>query len=323
MTPESKLPTPRLLPRYRKSPAHSLWGAAPSQPEDLDGATPEWKSGSRRFRSCGGELMKDCQTFRRGCCGCCVNMSWSDEKILQFLKMNTAAAARILPSRRRPGYRHLVRLHLSRGGFRDHLLLLWLAIPTFGLSAWFWKRILGSCRFAGYIDEDEGRVGCLVHPLRVGSPDLRKHAFPLIPTVSCNRSLRCPMLDDGSCPDPNAALLSVSRAGSTSMRQPRKKQKRLENESAVADNLRTTMIRQLTESLRRRLSSLPVCSGGGVLMEYVIVTLMVVGPLVGAGEQLFNIQGFAEGDVENFGFVGRMFVGRWRMIMCGIGLPLP
>ena len=67
---------------------------------------------------------------------------------------------------------------------------------------------------------------------------------------------------------------------------------------------------------------------GDVLMEYVIVTLAVILPLVGISEgvfnptgQTFNIQGGLEGD--NFGLLGNAFVDRLRMLMTGIGLPLP
>ena len=137
-----------------------------------------------------------CQTFPQGCCGCCVNTRWEDERILSFLAANTAAAERNLPAGR-PGLLDLVRLHWARGGWLDHLLAFWLVMPTFGLSAWAWFRFLGSCRFAGFLDREGGRVGCLIHPLRVGEPDCRKHAFPLIPTLGCNRALRCAMLDDG------------------------------------------------------------------------------------------------------------------------------
>lgn len=65
-------------------------------------------------------------------------------------------------------------------------------------------------------------------------------------------------------------------------------------------------------------------SRGDVLMEYVVMTLLIVTPLITASEgMLFNIQALAEGDVDNFGLVGQRFVLRWRMIMCGVGLPLP
>ena len=76
--------------------------------------------------------------------------------------------------------------------------------------------------------------------------------------------------------------------------------------------------------LWRGVSSFLASSRGDVLMEYVVMTLLIVGPLIMASEGLlFNIQGLAEGDVDNFGYVGQRFVLRWRMIMCGVGLPLP
>lgn len=117
----------------------------------------------------------------------------------------------------RPSFGQLVRLHWRRGGGWDHALLA-LAPFTFGLSAWLWRRWLGSCCFAGYLDRAAGRAGCLIHPLRVGEPDLRRHAFPLIPTLGCNRRLRCPMLDSESI-GLDADLITVCRAGAASLKR--------------------------------------------------------------------------------------------------------
>lgn len=163
----------------------------------------------------------ECQSYRQGCCGCCVNMRWQPERIAGFLEANTRAAERRLRPAARPRLRDLVRLHLARGGWRDHLLAAWLVPLTLGLSAWLWKRRYGSCCFAGYLDRAAGRVGCLIHPARIGTPDMRRHAFPLIPTLGCNRALRCPMLDSGGVP-PDADWLAASRAGAASLqRRPR------------------------------------------------------------------------------------------------------
>lgn len=77
-----------------------------------------------------------------------------------------------------------------------------------------------------------------------------------------------------------------------------------------------------------RLRSLWRDEKGDVLMEYVIVTLAVILPLVGISGgvfsptgQTFNIQGGLAGD--DFGLLGNAFVDRWRMLLSGIGLPLP
>ena len=161
----------------------------------------------------------DCQSFRQGCCGCCVNMRGQQVRIAAFLAANTAAAARLLPPDRPPRYRDLVRLHIARGGLIDHLLACWLVPLTFGLSALLWRRLFGSCRFAGFIDSDGERVGCLIHPLRLGgSKDLRRHAFPLVPTLGCNRSLICPMLVQHSMPT-DTGWPEASRAGAASLRK--------------------------------------------------------------------------------------------------------
>ena len=170
----------------------------------------------------------DCQTYRQGCCGCCVNMRWRPARIEAWLDANTRAAEALFPAGRRPGRRDLVRLHLARGGWRDHLLTLWLAPLTLGLSAWFWKRRYGSCCFAGWLDRAGGRVGCLIHPARVGAPDLRAHAFPLVPTLGCARELLCPMLRAGEV-SPDAGWLEVSRTGAASLSRPVARSERPEN----------------------------------------------------------------------------------------------
>lgn len=146
-----------------------------------------------------------CQDFKEGCCGCCVNMNWSRERLELFLHDNTVAVDKMLAKRNGTlRLRDLVSVHLKRGGWADYLLAFILVPLTFGLSALLWKRVFGSCCFAGYLNEGEGRVGCLIHPLRVGGTvDLRKHAFPLVPTLNCDRELLCPQLQDA-----NAALES-------------------------------------------------------------------------------------------------------------------
>ncbi len=77
---------------------------------------------------------------------------------------------------------------------------------TFSPSG-LWRRVSGSVPRFGvgglvvavlreFWNEQTGRVGCLIHPLRVGSPDLRRFAFPFVPTLGDDRALRCPMLDN-------------------------------------------------------------------------------------------------------------------------------
>lgn len=143
-----------------------------------------------------------CQDFKEGCCGCCINMGWSKERIERYMSVNTELVDRVLEKRDgKLRMRDLVCIHLRCGGLADYLLALIFVPLTFGLSALLWKSIFGSCCFAGYLNQEKGRVGCLIHPLRVGGDkDLRRHAFPLVPTLRCDRELRCPQLDDPQIP---------------------------------------------------------------------------------------------------------------------------
>ena len=160
--------------------------------------------------------MIGCQSFRQGCCGCCVNMRWSPERVKAFLKENTRVFAETFPSSR-PRFRDLVRIHWRRAGWRDHLMVMILAPLTLGFTAWLWQRFWGSCCFAGYLEPETGRAGCLIHPLLIGQPDLRRHAFPGVLVLGCNRELICPMLKQ-TPPDLSSDLITVSSCGFRSLR---------------------------------------------------------------------------------------------------------
>jgi Flp pilus assembly pilin Flp len=67
---------------------------------------------------------------------------------------------------------------------------------------------------------------------------------------------------------------------------------------------------------------------GDVLMEYVLVTVVIVLPMVGAATYIYNPSGVTfdlEGALggEDFGILGNMFVDLYRMVMSGLSLPLP
>jgi len=164
--------------------------------------------------------VESCQDFKQGCCGCCVNMSWSEEQLHEFLCRNTDAVDDVISQRGNElSLRDLVKVHLNRGGWHDYLLALILVPLTFGLSALFWKRRYGSCCFAGWLNKKEQRVGCLIHPLRLGGEDLRKHAFPLVPTLSCDREMRCPVLKNASEEHFRMEWFDISLAGAESLKR--------------------------------------------------------------------------------------------------------
>ena len=70
------------------------------------------------------------------------------------------------------------------------------------------------------------------------------------------------------------------------------------------------------------------CERGGVLMEYVLVTAIIVGFFIGMSGfvsspvgKAFTVEGSVDGD--DFGFLGNAFVQMYRLIIKGISLPLP
>lgn len=133
----------------------------------------------------------DCQTFSEGCIGCCANPRWSEKRLRDYLEDNTRQAERMGWSARRPRYWEMIWHHWRRGGWIDHILLVWLPGLTLGISVWLWLRYWGQCSYAGFIDSGRRRVGCLIHPMRVGVPDARGHAWPLVVSVRCNTAYRC------------------------------------------------------------------------------------------------------------------------------------
>lgn len=63
-------------------------------------------------------------------------------------------------------------------------------------------------------------------------------------------------------------------------------------------------------------------------MEYVLLTILIILPLVGASTGIFNPSGrtfYVEGALsgEDFGVLGNSFVQLYRMVMSGVSLPLP
>jgi hypothetical protein len=68
------------------------------------------------------------------------------------------------------------------------------------------------------------------------------------------------------------------------------------------------------------LHRLATCSRGDILMEYVVLTVFILLPLVVYENQLFNPAGAATGDL---GFFGEQFVGWMQRMLSGISLPIP
>jgi len=81
-------------------------------------------------------------------------------------------------------------------------------------------------------------------------------------------------------------------------------------------------------TLRHRLRTLTADDRGDVLMEYVVVTILIVLPLVGASTGFFNPSGRTfnmDGTLSggDFGTFGNAFVQLYHLVMSGVSLPLP
>ncbi len=86
--------------------------------------------------------------------------------------------------------------------------------------------------------------------------------------------------------------------------------------------------------LKRHLDGLLVglrSDRGDVLMEYVLLTVLIVVPLIGGFTYVFDFTGEppmfgrSEGAItgQDFGVLGNSFVQLYRMVMSGVSLPLP
>ncbi|MDD2597625.1 MAG: hypothetical protein PHO37_00160 [Kiritimatiellae bacterium] len=87
-------------------------------------------------------------------------------------------------------------------------------------------------------------------------------------------------------------------------------------------------MKQMLNKLNATLKELCQNCAGDVLMEYVVLSVMIILPLVGASTYFYNPSGSTfdvEGALggEDFGLLGNMFVDLYRMVMSGLSLPLP
>ena len=67
---------------------------------------------------------------------------------------------------------------------------------------------------------------------------------------------------------------------------------------------------------------------GDVLLEYVLLTVLIILPLIGASTAFFNPSGrtfIMDGALsgEDFGTFGNALVQLYRLVMSGVCLPLP
>ncbi len=219
------------------------------------GEVEQFKSGENR----------DCLSFDAGCVGCCVNPNWADSQLHDFLVENTRLAHEILAEDRHPQYWELVRFYFLRTGWTDLLFTVVLFLPTLGLSTFYWMHRHGSCAFAGYLDKECKKAGCLIHPERIGYPDARLHAYPLNPMLACDPELVCPMLHNLNGRPVNATLAQVSRQGHASLKE---------------RSWSTIMKQQLRAGVVLPLKRLGKNCRGALIFEYVMLLVLTLGFMV-------------------------------------------
>lgn len=125
-----------------------------------------------------------CRFAGHTCAACCRGEQVSRPALHARLLRQTRQFARRFAGR--PPTRLGLLLHeLTVRGAADALWGLLLAVPVLGdLLRPILKRRL-TCAFLGYEDSGHTRVGCMLHPSRWAGRDVRRHAFALLPGVTC------------------------------------------------------------------------------------------------------------------------------------------
>ena len=105
----------------------------------------------------------------------------------------------------------------------------------------------------------------------------------------------------------------------------------LKTVTSVEGDMSRFLMKKVMEKVQPVLGGLWRSDRGDVLMEYVLLTVLIIIPMIGGSSILFapggdgptfnDMNGQVSG--ENFGILGNSFVQLYRMVMSGVSLPLP
>jgi len=115
-----------------------------------------------------------CQMEGHSCAGCCINLYEHDDIITEFLAVNTRSFQSFFPDLKtvNPTFLHEYLIELKKINNRDPVFLMY------------------NCYFAGFIDREEKKTGCLVHPLRLDGIELRDLlSVNCVPYGKCYRDI--------------------------------------------------------------------------------------------------------------------------------------
>ncbi len=115
-----------------------------------------------------------CQLEGHSCAGCCINLYEHDHIITEFLTINTRCFQSFFPDLKtvNPTFLQEYLTELKKINSRDPLFLMY------------------NCYFAGFIDREEKKTGCLVHPLRLDGIELRDLlSVNCVPYGKCYRDI--------------------------------------------------------------------------------------------------------------------------------------
>ncbi|MEQ8189289.1 MAG: hypothetical protein ABRQ39_15060 [Candidatus Eremiobacterota bacterium] len=115
-----------------------------------------------------------CQMEGHSCAGCCINLYEYDDIIAEFLAVNTRSFQSFFPDLKtvNPTFLQEYLTELKKINNRDPVFLMY------------------NCYFAGFIDREEKKTGCLVHPLRLDGIELRDLlSVNCVPYGKCYRDI--------------------------------------------------------------------------------------------------------------------------------------
>ena len=124
-----------------------------------------------------------CQLEGHSCAGCCINLYEQNDIITEFLTINTRCFQSFFPDLKtvNPTFLQEYLMELKKINNRDPVFLMY------------------NCYFAGFIDREEEKTGCLVHPLRLDGIELRDLlSVNCVPYGKCYRDILWHNISDGN-----------------------------------------------------------------------------------------------------------------------------